>query len=147
MRDVNPPMSTAYKAVFALAIFMIFVALLGGSKSGIGILLWGYTAWLMFKRNNKMLVTIYKTLLWFEVVAGGIGFVFLVFNSTENSLLLLYVAFIFIAIAVTYGLLLFFKNQNMENTAVVQVSLVGIKNDYGKLTLPLGNVSLNYIKK
>jgi hypothetical protein len=111
MNELKSPMSLAYKAVFAFVIFMIFASLLGGSKSGIGILLWGYTTWLMYKRNNAMLVTLFSGLLWFEVIAGGIGFIVIALNVDDISVLWVYGVFILVAIIVAYGLKSFFLNQ------------------------------------
>ena len=111
MNDVTPPMSLSYRVVFAFSIFMMLLALLGGSKSGIGILLWGYTAWLMFKRNNLQLVVTFKALLWFEVAVGGIGLVVLAFYSDDVQSLTVYVALILLAIAISYGMLQFFTAQ------------------------------------
>lgn len=111
MSDYKPPMSGSYKAVFAFSIFMMFVALIGGSKSGIGILLWGYTAWLMYKRKNLTLVGVYKTLLWFEAILGGIGFVVLLVNIDDGSTIFAYAALILLAIAISFGMLKYFSSQ------------------------------------
>ena len=58
-------MSASYRAVFIFSIFMVFVVLVVGtvtksSMSGIGMLIWGLTAWLMNKRMNSELVIFYK---------------------------------------------------------------------------------------
>jgi flagellar biogenesis protein FliO len=141
MSDVKPPMSMAYKAVFAFSIFMMLLALLGGSKSGIGILLWGYTAWLMFKRNNSMLVTTFKALLWFEVVVGGVGLIALAVYSDDSSSIALYGALILLAIAISYGMMQFFEAQieqgnkdvamvasnSVESTTSMQASNIAIQ--------------------
>ncbi|MBU3588520.1 hypothetical protein [Polynucleobacter sp. 80A-SIGWE] len=111
MSNLKQPMSGSYKAVFAFAIFMMFVLLLGGSKGGAGVLLWGYTAWLMYKRNNQSLVSLYKVLLWFEVIVGGIGLVVLAFNEDDGATIFAYAALILLAIAISFGLLKFFESQ------------------------------------
>lgn len=111
MSDIKPPMSLAYKAVFAFAILMMLLALLGGSKSGIGVLLWGYVAWLMHKRKNQVLITVFKTLLWFEVVVGGVGFLVLFFNVDDGSAIFAYAAIIMLIIAISFAMIQFFKKQ------------------------------------
>ena len=123
MNDVKIPMSNSYKAVFIFSIFMIFfVTIIGaasGSKGGgFGIFVWGYTAWLMYKRNNKDLISFYKTLLWIECILFSATAA--IFNFSESEIIStaeLVGFFILAAIAtgVSYGLYKFFQKQHEIN--------------------------------
>lgn len=116
MSEIKAPMTIAYKAVFTFSITMTLLALLGGSTSGIGVVLWGYTAWLIYKRRNKSLVSLFEALLWFEVIAGGAGFIFIALSMDSSTLLGLYAIFILLAIGIAYGMRRFFKSQiNQED--------------------------------
>jgi len=89
MDSVKTPMSTSYKAVFVLALLMIFVVIIGGAMSGsksvgFGVWYWGYTAWKMYKRDNESLVSLQKVMLWFEAIAFDLSG-FLEPNSFRNS--------------------------------------------------------------
>ena len=64
MTDIQkPPMSPSYKAVFVLSLVMIPISMmlsaaLRGGKGGASMaaIWWGFTAWYMYKRDNKGLV-------------------------------------------------------------------------------------------
>lgn len=121
MTNSKPKMSASYKAVFILSIFMVFFVLIAGAvtkskSSGFGMWIWGYTAWLMYKRRNADLVSFYKGLLWFDVIAAGIALYVLTFGegdvgryvgytAVEAALLCAFV------ISLSYGLYIFFRNQ------------------------------------
>jgi hypothetical protein len=121
MNDVKIPMSNSYKAVFIFSIFMIFfVTIMGaasGSKggSGFGVFVWGYTAWLMYKRNNKDLIYLYKFLLWIEGI--GCSIVAAIFTFSESEIIsTVEIVGLFVTAAITmgmsYGLYKFFQRQH-----------------------------------
>jgi hypothetical protein len=132
------PMSSSYKVIFVLSIIMMFVVLLGGAasgskSSGSGILVWGYTAWLMYKRNNVRLVLLQKILLWFEGVAFSVGFLILVFSNSDMERLVGVSAIELlvlgsISMSITYGLLAYFKKQ--INNANINVNDFEIQDKY-----------------
>lgn len=115
-------MSASYRAVFILSIFMVFVVFFAGaltkSKSfGFGVWIWGYTAWLMYKRRNADLVSFYKGILWVDVIAACIALFALAFNASDMDKYVDYsaieVALLFaVVISLTYGLYRFFRKQN-----------------------------------
>ena len=118
MAEVKHPMTTAYKAVFLFSIVMGFLCLLGGiashSKGGLGVLLWGYTAWLMYGRKNSTLVSLFKILMWFQIIGGGIGLMFMLsleINDLVGVGLIAYAAMVIIGASISYGLLSFFQKQ------------------------------------
>jgi hypothetical protein len=122
MSSLKYPMSTSYKAVFLLSILMIFVVIIvgamSGSKSvGFGIWYWGYTAWKMYKRDNVSLVSLQKTMLWFEGIAFALGFGVLLSSGEDvrRYVDVTPIGFLFIAIVtigLTYLLFVFFSAQN-----------------------------------
>lgn len=131
MASTNPRMSNSYKAIFALSIMMIFVVILGGrgaKSSGFGVWVWGYTVWLMYKRNNQGLVSLQKTLLWIDGIAIAIGGYFLVVSDADvESMVGVSATGILtlgaISTAITYGLLTYFKGQ-LANQRVFESSPV-----------------------
>lgn len=114
MSDTKPPMTSSYKGVFiftiVMAVFVFFMSAISGSKSQIGTLIWGYTAWLMYKRKNSQLVSMYKFLLWLTgFVAVLMFFVFLSYGETlDYSGTGLFFLFILVFL-VDYSLLKFFQ--------------------------------------
>lgn len=114
MSDINPPMSTVYKTVFAFAVFMMSLSIFGGSKGGIGVVLWGYALWLMFRRKNKALTALFKVLFWFDVIAGILG---LSLIATQNDSLFAsysmggFAFVICLAALMAFGLMRFFESQ------------------------------------
>ena len=138
MTDSKTLMSTSYKIIFIFAIGMAFLSLLGGSKTGIGTLLWGYTAWLMYKRNNSSLTVLYKVVFWFDLIFGGIGFVIIATNEGNNLTgysLTAYTLLIFVAALISFGLMKFFASQ-LTNPISNVVESTGI-----------GNLSTNLAKQ
>jgi len=121
MTNSKPKMSASYRAVFILSIFMVFVVFFAGaltkSKSfGFGVWIWGYTAWLMYKRRNADLVSFYKGLLWFDLIATGIALSVLTFSDSDVGRYVGYTAveaalLCALVISLTYGLYIFFRNQ------------------------------------
>ena len=121
MTDSKPKISASYRAIFILSICMIFIVLIAGAAtkskgSGIGMFIWGYTAWLMYKRRVSDLVSFYKGLLWFDVIAAGVALAVLVFSDNDASRYVGYstteVTLLFaLVISLTYGLYIFFRNQ------------------------------------
>ena len=115
-------MSASYRAIFILSIFMVFFVLIAGAatkskSSGFGMWIWGYTAWLMYKRRNADLVSFYKGLLWFDVIAAGIALSVLTFSEGDLAGYVGYTAveaalLFAIVISLTYGLYRFFSNQS-----------------------------------
>lgn len=121
MSSVKAPMSSSYKAVFALSILMIFVVIIGGAMSGsksvgLGVWYWGYTAWKMYKRDNDSLISLQKIMLWFEAIAFSIALAVLVFSDSDvrryvdvTPIGLIIIATL--SMGVTYLLYKFFKGQ------------------------------------
>jgi len=114
--SASVPMSSSYKLVFIFSIVMtivvFFVASATGSKNHVGTLIWGYSAWLMYKQKNEELVSYYKTLLWFT---GGCAvlmlFLFAIYgDSLGYSPIGVFILFA-IAIGIDFLLLKFFQNQ------------------------------------
>lgn len=122
MSSTKPKMSASYKAIFILSIFMVFFVLIVGAitnskTSGFGMWIWGYTAWLMYKRRNADLVSLYKFLLWFDAIAAGVVVSILLFSYSDVSKYVGYsvveVSLLFIVVfLVTYGLYRYFKSKN-----------------------------------
>lgn len=122
------PMSTSYKFVFLFSIFMVFFVLIVGAithskSSGFGMWVWGYTAWLMYKRRNSDLASMYKLLLWFDAIAIIFLVLIYAFNISTFSVFSsedLLVAFIFLVVVklITASLYLFFKSQTVDSSEV-----------------------------
>jgi hypothetical protein len=118
---MKKPMSTSYKLVFFFSILMIFSVLILGSatgtkSSGFGLWVWGYTAWLMYKRNNVSLVGLYKVLLGFDIFACVVVFVVMLFSDGDVFKIIGYsqVGFIMLlglVTLITYGMYSYFKAQ------------------------------------
>ena len=88
MANLNPKMSASYRAIFILSIFMVFFVLIAGAATksngaGLGVLLWGYQAWLMYKRDNTALVSLTKAILWVQAIAFCIVFSVLLFSKSD----------------------------------------------------------------
>lgn len=119
MTSAKKPMSNSYKAIFAFSLFMILFVFIGqatdaSKRNGSGILYWGYTAWLMYRRNNKALFYLQKVMLWFLVLVFlfcAITFSesdFLVYMGLSRSIFLITALF---ALGLTYSLYKYFKSQ------------------------------------
>ena len=118
MSNTKPKMSATYRAIFILSILMVFIVLIVGAAtksktSGVGMWIWGYTAWLMYKRRISDLVSFYKTLLWFDIVMAAIALVALAFIESDVSRYVEYsslnVILLFaVVISLTYGLYKYF---------------------------------------
>ncbi|MBT8587842.1 hypothetical protein G6675_06100 [Polynucleobacter paneuropaeus] len=123
MPTTKAPMTNSYKAIFIFAIVMSFVTLLAGNKGGIGTLFWGYVAWMMYKRNNAGLVTIFNLSLWLVAFSFFMGFV-LLSNGTFDEKWFGYSAqgyFLTIIIvgAIDIGLLNYFKNLTTQGNPLI----------------------------
>lgn len=121
MESIKPPMTGAYKFIFIFSILMSILCLFGGiatqSKGSLGVLLWGYAAWLMYGRKNSSLVTLFKTLMWFEIIAGVVGILFMLTLGTSEMVgisIFAYAILISIGATVSYFLLEFFKKQTSD---------------------------------
>ena len=124
MENIKPKMTASYRAIFIFSIFMIFFVLIAGAatnskSSGFGIWIWGYTAWLMFKRRNADLASFYKVILWFDVIAAGVAVSVLAFSDNDVSRYVGYSvgeAFVLFAvvISITYGLFNYFTNLSIS---------------------------------
>ena len=121
MATIKPPMTSAYKFIFIFSIVMSIFCLFGGiatqSKGSLGVLLWGYAAWLMHGRKNSSLVTLFQALMWFEIIAGVVGILFMLTLGTSEMVgisILTYAVLISIGVAVSYFLLEFFKKQSSD---------------------------------
>lgn len=120
MTNPKPKMTASYRAIFILSIFMIFFVLIAGAatkskSSGFGMWIWGYTAWLMYKRRVSDLVSFYKVILWFDVIAAGVALAVLAFSDSDVSRYVGYSAIeatlLFgLVISLTYGLYRYFFN-------------------------------------
>ena len=120
MTITKTKMSASYRAIFIFSIFMFFFVLFAGaatnSKStGFGMWLWGYTVWLMYKRRVSDLVSFYKGLMWFEVIAAGIALSVLTSSDGDVSKYVGYTtveaALMFaLVISLSYGLYRYFLN-------------------------------------
>lgn len=127
MTNTKPKMSASYKAIFILSIFMVFFVLLAGAatnskSSGFGMWIWGYTAWLMYKRRNADLVSFFKLLLWFYVIAAGVAVPVLTFSDSDVSQYVGYTAIeaillFVLVILFTYGLYKYFLNLDSNPTS------------------------------
>jgi hypothetical protein len=121
MESNKPPMTGAYKFIFIFSILMSILCLFGGiatqSKGSLGVLLWGYAAWLMYGRKNSSLVTLFQTLMWFEIIAGVVGILFMLTLGTSEMVgisIFAYAILIGIGATVSYFLLEFFKKQTSD---------------------------------
>lgn len=124
MTNPKKKMSASYRAIFILSIFMVFFVLIAGAatkskSSGLGMWIWGYTAWLMYKRRNADLASFYKVILWFDVIAAGVFVSVLAFSDNDVSRYVGYSvgeAFILFAlvISITYGLFKYFTKLSIS---------------------------------
>ena len=123
------PMSAAYSAVFILSILMMLAVFFGSAfaqskAGGFGVWVWGYTAWLMKKRRNSDLATLFKFLMWLSVV-GLAACALLFLNSADRSNggnavdVVVTALSLLLCIAIEYGLYTFFKKQ--VNAALVPI--------------------------
>lgn len=123
MNDVKTPMSNSYKAIFIFSIFMIFFVIIMGAASGskgggFGVFVWGYTAYLMYKRNNKNLISLYKTLIWIQGILLSATAAIFIFGESELFPTVEFGGFFVlaaIAMGVSYGLYKFFQRQHEIN--------------------------------
>jgi len=124
-------MTISYKLVFSLAIIMAFLSLLGGSRSGLGVIVWGYTAWLMYKKDNKMLVELYRTLIWITAGLGLIGFLAIIFFDGVDRTIGLsasgYIFIIIVMLAIDYFLYRYFKKCLAINNSPSELSQFTVK--------------------
>lgn len=126
MTNSKTKISASYRAIFILSIFMVFIVLIEGAAtkskgSGIGMFIWGYTAWLMYKRRVSDLVSFYKGLLWFDVIAAGVALAVLAFSDNDATRYVGYstidATLLFaLVISLTYGLYRYFLN--LQNNPV-----------------------------
>ncbi len=112
------PMSGSYQAVFIFTIFtsiIVFVVALGNASSLLGSILWGYAAWLMYKRKNSQLVTLFQTLMWISAIASvAMIFLLISYGSDFGFLPLLILA---VSCFIYYLLVKFFKNQSSSTVS------------------------------
>jgi hypothetical protein len=110
--QLKKPMSGGYIAVYIFCLFMCFLSIFG---RGIGVLLWGYVIWQMHKRNNQLLASFFKGLIWFDLIAGGIGFIALLSlgggDSTIGIGMGAFLLLIGLGASIAFALMIFFKNQ------------------------------------
>lgn len=121
MSETKSKMSVSYRIIFIISIFMIVFVLLVGSlikspSTGYWVFFWGYTAWLMNKRNNHGLIIFYKVTLWFDVIVAVIAVSILLFSNDEVKQLVgistIEAAILFtIVIFLNYALFVYFKRQ------------------------------------
>lgn len=118
MTNLKQKMSASYRAIFVLSIFMVFFVLIAGAatkskSSGFGMWIWGYTAWLMYKRRISDLVSFYKVILWFDVIAVVIAIAVLNFSNSDVGRYVGYTAveaalLFALVISLSYGLYRYF---------------------------------------
>lgn len=122
------PMSVPYMMIFFVALTMTMLVFLAGAlsnskPSGLGVLVWGYTSWLMYRRNNKALVSLYKGLLWFYVVFFPIAIGIMIFSGPDVSRLIDFTLFTFVfLVLITFGVTFFlykFFHKNLINESKV----------------------------
>ena len=119
MNGVKAPMSNSYKAVFVFSIFMIFFVIImgavGGQKgNGLGVFVWGYTAVMMYKRNNKNLAAFHRSILWIEGILFSAIAAIIISSESEPMTYIEIATFIgiaLIAMGMSYGLFKFFQIQ------------------------------------
>jgi hypothetical protein len=127
MTNSKPKMTASYRAIFILSIFMVFFVLIAGAatkskSSGFGMWIWGYTAWLMYKRRVSDLVSFYKVILWFNVIAAGVALAVLAFSDSDVSRYVGYTAIeaillFILVISLTYGLYKYFLGLDSNPTS------------------------------
>lgn len=128
MSDIKQPMEGAYKGVFiftiVMAVVVFFVGTATGSKSHIGTLIWGYTAWLMYKRKTSQLVTLYKGLLWLTGFAAlSVVVLFATYVDTLRYSHLEIFLLITLVFGVDYALLKFFQRVVANESIITRVSV------------------------
>ena len=134
MANLNPKMSASYRAIFILSILMAFAVLMAGAATksngaGLGVLLWGYQAWLMYKRDNTALVSLTKAILWVQATAFCIVFSVLLFSKsdakayidiTPQTLILLAI----LCFGIEFFLYRFFRSQASQSALTFPTSVV-----------------------
>jgi hypothetical protein len=134
MTNPKQKMSASYRAIFIFSIFMVFVVLVVGAitksnMSGIGMIFWGLTAWLMNKRKNTELVIFYKLKLWFDAIAL-LFFTVIYFvtndiiNKTTGISSLIIGGILVIDISFTYALYRYFINHSILSPTEVFIEPV-----------------------
>ena len=122
-------MSPSYKAVFVLSLVMIPISMmlsaaLRGGKGGASMaaIWWGFTAWYMYKRDNKGLVSLQWILIWIQGIVGTLLFLLLILDEDlRNSLDYTPVGVVLtlaVSIPLNYGLLVFFQKQLSPAVAI-----------------------------
>ena len=122
-------MSASYKAVFVLSLVMIPISMflsfaLSGGKGGASMaaIWWSFTAWYMYKRDNKSLVSQQWFLIWIQGVVGTLLFLLLILDEDlRNSLDYTPIGIVLtlaVSIPLNYGLLVFFQKQISPADAV-----------------------------
>jgi hypothetical protein len=150
MTTIKSPMTDSYKAVFVFAIVMSFVTLFAGGKGGIGTLFWGYVAWMMHKRNNTGLVSVFKLCLWLVALSFFLGFVLLSNGTFEEKWFGYsaqgYYLTIVIVGAIDFALLKYFENQELLSSSGATQKVDHPDTDqYSEL--PRENVSKSYAEQ
>lgn len=118
---VGKRMGAANIAVLVFAILMAFVTLLSSGYSGspaasFAVIYWGYTAWLIIKRNNTAQVSWQKWMFGFQIFACLVVFLVLTFSDNDaQSLVGLgltgLVILLGVSLSITGFLYWFFKRQ------------------------------------
>jgi len=129
-------MSTSYKAIFIFSIFMVFLNLIFGAASagvahkspsfGMGMFVWGYTAWLMYKQRISDLVSMYEILLWLDMIVATIVIALSIFGENKSSEYFDYpliYSLIALVIAITYGLYKYFTGLNIVSDDFINSEL------------------------
>lgn len=123
MTTIKPPMTDSYRAIFIFAIAMSFITLLAGNKGGIGTLFWGYVAWMMYKRDNLGLISIFKLSLWVVAFSFFMGFVLLSNRTFEENWFGYtaqgYYLLVVIVGAVDFALLNYFRNIVLQEKSAI----------------------------
>ena len=105
-----------------MTILMFFATVIntsdGNHNTPVGIVLWGYLSWLIYKKNNKKIVNFLKGLLWLGSIILIISAVFWIFtlfsiflDSTFSNTFAFTTILVSFVLSIYYALYMFFKKQ------------------------------------
>jgi hypothetical protein len=107
-----------------IPISMFLSAALSGGKGGASMaaIWWSFTAWYMYKRDNKSLVSQQWFLIWIQGIVGTLLFLLLILDEDLRNSLdytpIGIVLFLAVSIPLNYALLVFFQKQISPADAV-----------------------------
>jgi hypothetical protein len=118
--------SGSYKFVFVFSILMTILMFFAGAintsdgshNPPVGIVLWGYLSWLIYKKNNKKIVNFLKGLLWLGsiiLINSAVFWIFTLFSifldSTFSNTFAFTTILVSFVLSIYYALYMFFKKQ------------------------------------